>query len=533
MNERSVNPSRYGLDTIGLSHHGRAHWNLRPPALVVAAIRRGEAELTDRGALVARTGKRTGRSPKDKFVVREPGSEKHVFWGDTNRPIDPATFDRIQEHVYTYLSDRELYVQDLYAGAAPAHRMSVRIITEFAWHSLFVRQLFIRPPLEATAEHRPEFTVVCAPGFHANAAADGLNSEAFILLNLAKKLVLIGGTPYAGEMKKSIFTVMNYVLPLKGVLSMHCSANVGARGDVACFFGLSGTGKTTLSADPNRRLIGDDEHGWSDEGVFNIEGGCYAKAINLSEKYEPQIFNAIRFGAVVENVVLDPLTGAPRYEDGSLTENTRCAYPLDYIANAVEPAVGGHPQNIVFLTCDAFGVLPPIARLTPEQAMYHFLSGYTAKVAGTEAGMGSEPSATFSTCFGAPFLPLNPAAYADLLGQKLARHNTRVWLLNTGWSGGPFGVGKRMALPYTRAMITAALSGRLDEAPTQPHPLFRVSVPTACPEVPSAVLDARGTWKDPAAYDAKARELAARFVKNFEKFPDAAAAITAAGPIAG
>jgi phosphoenolpyruvate carboxykinase (ATP) len=529
VNERSVNPSRYGLDAIGLTHRGNSFWNLRPAGLFADSVRRGEAELTDRGALVARTGKRTGRSPKDKFVVREPGSEKHIFCGETNRPIEPAVFERMQERVFTYLRDRDVYVQDLYAGASPAHRLNVRVVTEYAWHSVFVRQLFVRPPIEATGDHQPDFTVVCAPGCRAE-ESDRLNSEAFILLNLAKKLVLIGGTAYAGEMKKSIFTVMNYVLPLRGVLSMHCSANMGPAGDVACFFGLSGTGKTTLSADPNRRLIGDDEHGWSDDGVFNIEGGCYAKAINLSEKYEPQIYNAIRFGSVVENVVLDPRTGAPRYEDNSLTENTRCAYPLEFIANAVEPSVGGHPQNIVFLTCDAFGVLPPIARLTPEQAMYHFLSGYTAKVAGTEAGMGNEPSATFSTCFGAPFLPLNPSAYADLLGRKIEKHRARVWLLNTGWSGGPFGVGKRMALPYTRAMITAALDGRLDEVPTHAHPIFRVSVPTTCPGVPAEVLDARKTWKDPAAYDAKARELAGRFVKNFEKFPDAATATKAAGP---
>ncbi len=532
MNEHSVSPSRFGLDTIGLEHRAHANWNLRPAPLYVASLRRGEAEVSDRGALVARTGKRTGRSPKDKFVVRESGSEAHVHWGETNRPIDPAAFDRVQAHVFAHLRERELFVQDLYAGAAPAHRLKVRIITEFAWHSLFVRQLFVRPPVDALRDHQPDFTVVCAPLYHADPAANGLNSEAFILLNLAKKLVLIGGTSYAGEMKKSIFTVMNYVLPMKGVLSMHCSANVGPAGDVALFFGLSGTGKTTLSADPNRRLIGDDEHGWSDDGVFNIEGGCYAKVINLSERYEPQIYRAIRFGSVVENVVLDPQTGACRYDDGSLTENTRGAYPLDFIENAVEPSVAGHPQNIVFLTCDAFGVLPPISRLTPEQAMYHFLSGYTAKVAGTEAGMGNEPSATFSTCFGAPFLPLNPKVYADLLGRKIARHNARVWLLNTGWSGGPFGVGKRMSLPHTRAMITAALSGKLDETPTAPHPVFRVSVPVACPDVPSEVLDARRTWKDGAAYDAKARELADRFIRNFDKFPDAPRETRAAGPVA-
>ena len=524
----SVSPSRYGLETLGLDHRGNAFWNLRPAALVGEALRRGESTLSDKGALVALTGKRTGRSPKDKYVVREPGSEKDVHWGDVNVALDPAKFDALRKRMLAKIQTQDLFVQDLYAGADPKNRLNVRMVTEFAWHSLFVRQLFIRPDAEAAASHKPDFTVIDVPSA-AFGREEGLNSEAFIALNIAERMVLIGGTQYAGEMKKSIFTVLNYLLPRKGVMSMHCSANLGKSGDVALFFGLSGTGKTTLSADPNRGLIGDDEHGWSDDGVFNFEGGCYAKCINLSAQYEPQIFNAIRFGAVLENVVLDPASGAPKFDDGSLTENTRCAYPLNYIDNAVEPSVGGHPQNIVFLTCDAFGVLPPISRLTSEQAMYHFLSGYTAKVAGTEAGV-TEPQTTFSTCFGAPFMVLNPAVYADLLGKKIEKHRSRVWLVNTGWSGGPYGVGSRMKLPYTRAMITAALSGQLDEAAYEPHAIFGVAMPKECPGVPADVLNPRNTWRDATAYDAKARELAGRFVKNFEKFTAASAAIKAAGP---
>lgn len=526
---KSVFPSSFGLDTVGLTPKANAYWNLRPARLVAEALRRNEGFLSDRGALVAQTGKRTGRSPKDRFIVREPSCEKSVHWGDVNVAIDPARFDNIQKKVFEYLASRDLFVQDLYAGADPEHRLNVRIVSEFAWHSLFVRQLFVRPPGDATANHNPDFTVVAAPLYHADPAKDGLNSECFVLVNFAKKLILIGGTRYAGEMKKSIFSVMNYLLPRKGVMSMHCSANIGAAGDVALFFGLSGTGKTTLSADPRRSLIGDDEHGWSDRGVFNIEGGCYAKCINLSAEFEPQIYNAVRFGAVLENVVIDPLTGAPDYADASRTENTRCAYPLHFIDNAVEPSVGGHPQNILFLTCDAFGVLPPIARLTSEQAMYHFMSGYTAKVAGTEAGV-TEPQTTFSTCFGAPFMVLDPAVYAGLLGRKIEQHRSRAWLVNTGWSGGPYGVGKRMKLPYTRAMIAAALAGKLDNVEYETHPVFGVSMPRSCPDVPAEVLNPRATWANKASYDERARDLAARFARNFEKFPSAGDAIRAAGP---
>ncbi|MCA9244630.1 MAG: phosphoenolpyruvate carboxykinase (ATP) [Phycisphaerales bacterium] len=529
MDPQSISASRHGLDTLGLSHVGKAYWNLRPPALVAEALRRGEGQLADNGALVALTGERTGRSPKDKFFVREPGSETNIDWNDTNRGIDASVFDKLQERTFAYMRDRDLFVQDLYAGADPAHRLKVRIITEYAWHSLFARQLFVRPTEEETANHLPDFTVISMPDCRAHGAADGVNSEVYVLANFSRNLVLIGGTRYAGEIKKSIFTVMNYRLPLEGVMSMHCSANIGKAGDTALFFGLSGTGKTTLSADPERRLIGDDEHGWSDTGVFNIEGGCYAKVINLSAKYEPQIYHAIRFGSVLENVVLDPVDGACRYEDDQHTENTRGAYPIHYIDHAVEPSVGGHPKNIVFLTCDAFGVLPPISRLTTEGAMYHFLSGYTAKVAGTEAGV-TEPQATFSTCFGAPFMALNPAVYAKLLGSKIERHNTRCWLINTGWSGGPYGVGLRMSLPHTRAMVTAALKGELDEVATERHPIFNVDVPTSCPDVPPEVLNPSRTWKDQAAYAAKATDLAKRFVENFKRFTQASDAIRAAGP---
>ena len=529
MSEDAIYASRFGLAIEGLNRSATTYWNLRPPRLVGEALRRGEARLASSGALAARTGPRTGRSPKDKYIVREPSCEAHVDWGPVNAPTDLETFDRLRERVYGYLQDRDLFVQDLYCGADERRRLKVRIVTELAWHSLFARQLFIRPEGAATVDFAPDFTVINACQCLADPRKDGVNSEGFIVVNFAQKLVLIGGTQYAGEIKKSIFTIMNYLLPLQGVLSMHCSANRGAAGDTALFFGLSGTGKTTLSADPKRSLIGDDEHGWSDDGVFNFEGGCYAKAINLSAEFEPQIYNAIRFGAVLENVVLDPITNEPRFEDGSLTENTRAAYPLEFIDNAVQPSVGGRPGNIVFLTCDAFGVLPPVARLTPEQAMYHFLSGYTAKVAGTEAGV-TEPQVTFSTCFGAPFMALNPAVYADLLGKKIAQHKSRVWLVNTGWSGGPYGVGSRMKLPYTRAMIEAALSGQLNDVAYTADPIFGVEVPPSCPGVPAAVLNPKSTWKDAGAYDTQARELARRFMTNFEKFSAASDSVRAAGP---
>lgn len=529
MSREKVHASRYGLDTIGLAHQATAFWNLPPATLVVEALRRREATLADNGALVALTGMRTGRSPRDKFVVKEPETESQVNWGKVNIPIPPEGFASLRDKVYHHLCYEDVFVQDLYAGAQPAYRLNVRVITELAWHSLFARQLFIRPPRDATADFKPDFTVVCAPNCLADPQRDQINSETFVVISFSRKLVLIGGTRYAGEMKKSIFTVLNYVLPAEGVLSMHCAANSGHAGDAALFFGLSGTGKTTLSADPRRRLIGDDEHGWSDDGLFNFEGGCYAKVIRLSREYEPEIYNAIRFGAVLENVVLDRETRAPRYDDDSITENTRAAFPLEFIDNAVEPPLGGHPRHVIFLTCDAFGLLPPVARLTHAQAMYHFLSGYTAKIAGTEAGV-TEPEATFSACFAAPFIVLEPTRYADLLGARIARHQSHVWLVNTGWTGGPYGEGHRIALPITRAIITAILNGDLDDAPYERDPVFGLDFARACPDVPAAVLTPRGTWKNTQDYDARRRELARKFAENFAQFTAAPADVKAAGP---
>jgi phosphoenolpyruvate carboxykinase (ATP) len=523
-----ISPSSFGLDQHGLTEVGDAYWNLTPDELYEHAVRQGEGKLADNGALVCYTGAHTGRSPQDKFFVDEPGSSRRLWWGQVNRPISGEHFDRLLGDVIHHCRGRKLYVRDMFAGADDNHRVPIRIITETAWHNLFAGQLFVRPPAGSTGDHRPAFTVINVPTCAADPKLHGTRSGSFIVAHLAKGLVLIGGTAYAGEIKKSIFTIMNYVLPLSGVLSMHCSANVGAPGDVALFFGLSGTGKTTLSADPQRRLIGDDEHGWSDRGVFNIEGGCYAKCINLSPEAEPQIFDAIRRGAVLENVVMDP-AGRVDYASAEYTENTRAAYPLEHIANAVIPSVGGHPRNVIFLTCDAFGVLPPIARLSPDQAMYHFLSGYTAKVAGTEKGV-TEPSATFSTCFGAPFLPLPPEKYATMLGEKLARHRAQCWLVNTGWTGGGCGVGQRIKLRYTRAMVKAALDGRLASARLSEDPVFGLAVPRSCPEVPPEVLLPRQTWPDPLAYDEKARHLAGLFVENFKTFAAASKAAAAAGP---
>ncbi len=451
----------------------KVHRNLHPAPLVEAALRRGESVLAARGSLVAETGKRTGRSPKDKFTVKDAITADKVAWGSANQPFPPEKFDALYERVLDYLKGKELFVQDLFSGADPKYQLPIQVINEYAWHNLFVRQLFIRPTPEELQTHKPEFTIVSAPGFRADPTRDGTNSEVFVLVNFSKKLVLIGGTEYAGEMKKSIFGVMNFVLPQRNVFPMHCSANIGADGVAALFFGLSGTGKTTLSADPSRRLIGDDEHGWSATGVFNFEGGCYAKCIRLSQENEPQIWNALGFGSVLENVMLDPVTRIPDYDDESKTENTRAAYPVEFIDNAVIPGFGGHPKNVVFLTADAFGVLPPVSKLTPEQAMFHFMSGYTAKVAGTEAGV-TEPQATFSTCFGAPFMPLPPKVYAEMLGQRLREHDAQCWLVNTGWQGGPYGVGKRMSLPYTRAMVNALVEGKLADVSVRNRALLRV-----------------------------------------------------------
>ena len=522
-----------GLEGHGIQNVSRVYWNLSVPALYEEAVRRREALISADGPLVCRTGQHTGRSPNDKFIVREPSSDDKVWWSKVNRPIDASRFDILHQRMLNYMEGKELFVQDSYAGADPRYRLPVRIITEQAWHSLFAKHMFIDVPhSEGRPAHTaPEFTVIDMPGVHADPGAHGTNSEVFILLNLAKKLVLIGGTSYAGEIKKSIFTVMNYLLPLRNVMSMHCSANVGPHGDVALFFGLSGTGKTTLSSDPDRSLIGDDEHGWSEDGIFNIEGGCYAKMIRLSAEAEPQIYETTRrFGTVLENVHMESDTRRLNFDDDSLTENTRGAYPLEFIANSVASGQGGHPRNIIMLTADAFGVLPPIARLTPAGAMYHFLSGYTAKVAGTEKGV-TEPKATFSTCFGAPFMVLHPTVYANFLGERIARHDSRVWLVNTGWTGGPYGLGTRMKIAHTRAMIRAALAGELDAVSYQTDRIFNIDVPQSCPGVPAEVLNPRNTWKNATDYDAQAHKLARMFVDNFKTFEtDGAADIKAAGP---
>ena len=511
------------LAAIGIKPGGNVFRNLSVAELYEHALRRDEAVLGADGQLIVDTGKHTGRSPKDKFFVKEPSSEKYIDWGTTNRPVEAAKFDALLGRVSQYLSQRDIYVLDCNLGADPRYQLNVRIVTEFAWHNLFAKQLFIRPEKVPT-DFKPDFTVIDAALFEADPARDGTNSSTFIFVNFAKKIVLIGGTRYAGEIKKSVFTIMNYLLPLRNVMPMHCSANVGPDDDVAIFFGLSGTGKTTLSADPGRALIGDDEHGWSDHGVFNFEGGCYAKAIHLSAELEPQIFPTTQtFGTVLENVVIDPESRELDLDDASLTENTRAAYPLSSVANTVASGCAGHPRNIVMLTADAFGVMPPIAKMTPAQAMYHFLSGYTAKVAGTEKGV-TEPQTTFSHCFGAPFMVHPPTKYAEMLGQRIAKHQVQCWLVNTGWSGGPYGVGKRMKLPYTRAMVNAALAGHLDDTPCTPDPIFKVAVPIDVPGVPKEVLNARSTWKDPAAYDAKARELARKFAENFTRFENSVSA---------
>ncbi len=506
----------------------KVHRNLHSGLLVEHSVRRGESLLADNGALVAYTGKYTGRTPKDKFTVKDQVTTELVNWGDVNLAFDPEKFDALFERVVASLRGKELFVQDLFAGADSKYRLPVRVINEYAWHNLFVRALFVRPTTEELKTHRPEFTIVSAPEFQADPKCDGTRSEAFIIVSFTRRVILIGGTKYAGEMKKSIFGIMNFLMPQNDVFPMHCSANVGKNGETALFFGLSGTGKTTLSADPERLLIGDDEHGWSQTGIFNFEGGCYAKCIRLSKENEPQIWNAIRFGSVLENVTLDPDTHVPDYDDDSRTENTRCAYPVDYIEGAVIPGVGGHPKNIIFLTADAFGVLPPISKLNTDQAMYHFLSGYTAKVAGTEAGV-KEPQPNFSTLFGAPFFPLRPKVYAEMLGRRMKEHGTQCWLVNTGWFGGPYGVGSRMKLRYTRAMVNAAIEGKLNDVEFEADPAFGLTVPKSVPGVPDEFLRARDAWSDKAAYDKAAADLSARFAKNFERF-DVPANVKAAGP---
>jgi phosphoenolpyruvate carboxykinase (ATP) len=514
---------------LALSSGPQVHANLPVAQLIETALALGEARLAANGAMVAYTGARTGRSPKDKFTVDDALTHSLVDWGKVNKPFSPERFDALLDRVIRHMLERDRFVQDLYCGADSNYRLPIRVIAEYAWHALFVNQLFVRPEPGELGTHTPEFTVIAAPEFRAVPERDGTFSEAFIIPDFTRRIVLIGGTKYAGEMKKSIFSVMNFLVPQSDVLPMHCSANVGADGNSALFFGLSGTGKTTLSADPARQLIGDDEHGWSAKGIFNFEGGCYAKCIDLTEEREPQIYRAIRFGSVLENVVLDPGTSQPNYFDSSLTENSRVAYPVDYIENAVLSGVGKHPRNVLFLAADAFGVLPPIARLTPDQAMYHFLSGYTAKVAGTEAGMGREPVPEFSACFGSPFLPLAPHIYAEMLGNRLVEHQAACWLVNTGWSGGAFGVGKRMSLKHTRALVNAALDGRLNQVEFVTEPAFGLHIPVSCPGVPAEILNPRNAWADKNAYDRQAADLAARFQANFKQF-DASEAVRTAGP---
>ena len=510
---------------------------LRPPVgcnlpvsqLVEIALARGEGVLAATGSLSCTTGKYTGRSPQDRFIVDEPSVHDRIAWGKINRPITEKSFEGLYQKMMAYLGTSQYFIFDGFAGADERYRLPVRVINEFAWHNIFVQQLLICPTVDQLADHQPEFTVICTPGLKADPLTDGTNSEAFIVLSFEKRVVLIGGTEYAGEIKKSIFSVLNFLMPERDILPMHCSANVGVDNDVALFFGLSGTGKTTLSADPERRLIGDDEHGWSSSGIFNFEGGCYAKCINLSKQHEPQIWDAIRFGTVTENVVLDDLTRAADYSNESLTENTRAGYPIEHIDNAMIPGLAGHPHVVIFLTADAFGILPPIAKLTKEQAMYYFLSGYTSKLAGTERGI-TEPEATFSSCFGEPFLPLNPAEYANMLGERIDAHHVQVYLVNTGWSGGPYGVGKRMKLSFTRAMISAALNGTLEKVLYRQDPVFGFLIPETVPGVPETILQPRGTWEDPVAYDIAAQALAARFHQNFSKFSDIEANIRSAGP---
>ena len=524
--------SRHGLDIHGIGDVACAYWNYTTPALYEEALRRREGRLAQGGALVVATGQHTGRSADDKFIVEDPSSAGDIDWGAVNKPISADHFDGLKRGLLDHLRERDVFVQDCYAGASADHRFAVRVITETAWHSLFARNMFIVPPDEDLADFEPQLTVIQAPSFKADPARDGTNSDVFIVANFASREVLIGGTSYAGEIKKSIFSILNFLLPAADVLPMHSSVNVGDAGDSAVFFGLSGTGKTTLSADPNRMLIGDDEHGWGDRGLFNFEGGCYAKVIRLSREAEPEIYQTTRsFGTVLENVVLDPLTGVLDLDDASLTENTRASYPLDFIPNASPTGATGHPDNVIMLTADAFGVLPPISKLTPDQAMYHFLSGYTAKVAGTEKGLGNEPQATFSTCFGAPFMPRHPSVYAKMLGERIARHDTACWLVNTGWSGGSYGVGSRMKIQYTRALLHAALDGSLAGTEVAVDPSFGLHVPQACSGVPANVLNPRDTWADKTAYDQTARDLVGRFHANFTIFdPYVTEAIKAAAP---
>jgi phosphoenolpyruvate carboxykinase (ATP) len=508
---------------------GKIHRNLSVPSLIEIAICRKEGNLSSTGAFSVKTGKFTGRSPDDKFIVDDEYTHNSVDWGKVNHSISEENFEKIFLRMKKIIEGKEFFVFDGFVGADNNIRLPIRVITDKAWHTLFATQIFIRPTIRELERHEPEFTLLSVNDFRAIPKLEGTRTETFIIINFKKRIVLLGSTSYAGEIKKAMFSVMNYILPTKGIFPMHCSANVGNRGETALFFGLSGTGKTTLSADRYRHLIGDDEHGWSDKGIFNFEGGCYAKCINLKKENERQIWDAIRFGSVMENVILKSDTGEPDFSDGSLTENTRVVYPLDFIPGAIIPSIAGHPNVIIFLTADAFGVMPPIAKLTREGAMYHFMSGYTSKLAGTERGI-TEPKETFSQCFGAPFMPLHAREYAMMLGQKISKHNTKVYLINTGWSGGPYGVGKRMDLGYTRSMVTAALNGELEKGVFTHNDIFNLHIPTSCPGVPSEILDPRNTWSDKNKYDLSANRLAALFVKNFQKFGEVSEEIRNAGP---
>ena len=507
----------------------KIHRNLSVEKLLEAATQKNEGMITSTGSLSVKTGKYTGRSPDDRFIVFDDLTHDKVHWAKVNKQIPTETFEKLSQKMKKFVDGKELYIFDGFVGADPENRLPIRVINDHAWQSLFVHQLLIRPSATELESHEPEFTIICINDFEAIPEVDGTSSNAFILINLSKKLVLIGTTNYAGEIKKAIFSVMNFILPSKGVFPMHCSANIGKDGDTSLFFGLSGTGKTSLSADPQRMLIGDDEHGWSDNGIFNFEGGCYAKCINLKEKHEPQIWNAVKNGAVLENVVINKESLKPDFDDGSLTENTRAAYPLDYIPGAVIPSVGGNPKVIIFLTADAMGVLPPLAKLSKNAAMFHFMSGYTSKLAGTEIGV-KEPKAVFSKCFGAPFMPRPASVYAEMLGEKISKHNTSVYLINTGWSGGPYGVGERIKIEYSRAMVTAALTGSLDIVKFSHNDIFNLDVPTECPNVPSEVLEPRNMWIDKDAYDLSAKKLAQMFVDNFKKFENISNEIRLAGP---
>jgi phosphoenolpyruvate carboxykinase (ATP) len=509
---------KQGLMNLGLHSTEKVHYQLQPDELSQQTVARGEGVLNDTGALCVKTGEFTGRAPKDKFIVKDEITADSVHWNDFNMPIDPQYFDQLYKKITAHLDKKEIWVRDCYACADPAYRLNIRVINENPWSNLFAYNMFLRPTEQELENFKPDWHIIQAPSFHAVSKVDGTRQHNFAIVNFTKKMIIIGGTGYTGEMKKGIFTILNYILPHdKNVLSMHCSANMGDDGDTAVFFGLSGTGKTTLSADPKRKLIGDDEHGWTESTVFNFEGGCYAKCIDLSPEKEPEIFNAIRPGALVENISFLPGTTTIDFSSKAITENTRVSYPLNFISNALEPSIGKIPKNIFFLTADAYGILPPVSKLSPAQAMYQFISGYTAKVAGTEAGV-TEPKSTFSACFGAPFLPLHPAQYAEMLGLKMRKHNVNVWMINTGWSGGPYGVGQRMKLPFTRAMITAALEGKLDNVEFEEHPVFGMMMPKSCPGVPSEVLNPRNTWANKEEYDSKAKGLAQEFVNNFKKY---------------